>query len=153
MGDLKIYWNPATNFCPLVHAYNKRFQTYVSQGIKPASYRRFNGEDKRWDVHVAKIPQLVAAAKRWFSRVDYRPLPPEVQIKIVQFQEKNPDPVRITTPKTPPPHAVLFVTRNAPPEVIKAAYKALAQKHHPDHGGDPEEFRKIDEAYKRLTNG
>lgn len=44
----------------------------------------------------------------------------------------------------------LFLTPDAPPEVIKAAYRALTKIHHPDAGGDAEEFRKIDEAYRSL---
>jgi DnaJ-class molecular chaperone len=32
----------------------------------------------------------------------------------------------------------LKVARNAPPEVIRAAYKALSHKWHPDRNGDTE---------------
>lgn len=33
---------------------------------------------------------------------------------------------------------------------ITKAYRKLAMKHHPDKGGDPEQFRKISKAYKVL---
>lgn len=50
----------------------------------------------------------------------------------------------------------LKVHRHAPIEVIKAAYKSLAQKYHPDRNvGDPEATRlmiQINEAYEVLSN-
>lgn len=50
------------------------------------------------------------------------------------------------------PRQVLGVEPGATPEEIKKAYKKLALKHHPDRGGDPEEFKKISAAYEALTN-
>lgn len=42
-----------------------------------------------------------------------------------------------TVKKTRTHYDNLMVARNAPPEVIRAAYKSLSQKYHPDrHGGD-----------------
>lgn len=155
MRQLVIAYDPETKFCELYHPYDKRFVAFVSQGIKPISCRYFDHAARRWRVHASKLPQIVAAAKRFFDHVDYRAVPPDIQIKIVQFAENggdDPVPTFSIKPKMSP-YAVLFVTTNAPPEVIKAAYRALAQKHHPDHGGDPEKFREIDEAYKTLTNG
>lgn len=49
----------------------------------------------------------------------------------------------------------LFVARNAPIEVIRAAYKALAQKYHPDRNksGDAERVMKlINEAWDTLKD-
>lgn len=50
----------------------------------------------------------------------------------------------------------LMVARNAPPEVIRAAYKALAQKYHPDRNfSDPEAGRVMamfNEAYRVLSD-
>lgn len=47
-------------------------------------------------------------------------------------------------------YAMLFVTDDAPPEVIKAAYKALAIKYHPDRGGDTVAMQAVNAAYDRL---
>jgi curved DNA-binding protein CbpA len=53
-------------------------------------------------------------------------------------------------------YATLGVSPEAPPEVIKAAYRALAQKHHPDrHGADPaadEATRLITQAFRVLSD-
>lgn len=35
---------------------------------------------------------------------------------------------------------------------LKKIYRKLVMQHHPDHGGDEEEFKKIDAAYKYLFN-
>ncbi|WP_304992175.1 DnaJ domain-containing protein [Burkholderia plantarii] len=47
----------------------------------------------------------------------------------------------------------LKVSRDAPPEVIRAAYKSLAQKYHPDRNRDPRAaqiFKIINAAYDVL---
>jgi curved DNA-binding protein CbpA len=50
----------------------------------------------------------------------------------------------------------LKVARNAPPEVIRGAYKSLSQKYHPDQNpGDPDAARimaLINEAYRVLSD-
>ena len=50
----------------------------------------------------------------------------------------------------------LKVARNAPPEVIRAAYKSLSQKFHPDHHPDKvlstHAFQLISAAYEVLSN-
>ena len=47
-------------------------------------------------------------------------------------------------------HSVLFVTSDAPSEVIEAAYRALIKKHHPDAGGDTQTAAKINQAYSEI---
>jgi curved DNA-binding protein CbpA len=50
-------------------------------------------------------------------------------------------------------YRVLQVLPDADPEVIAAAYRALARKHHPDmDGGDARIMREINEAWETLQN-
>ena len=50
------------------------------------------------------------------------------------------------------PYEILQVHRKAEPEVIRAAYRALARKYHPDFGGDPARMVAITEAFATLGN-
>lgn len=47
-------------------------------------------------------------------------------------------------------YEVLQVHRRAEPDVIRAAYRVLARRHHPDFGGDPERMVAINEAWAVL---
>jgi DnaJ-class molecular chaperone len=47
---------------------------------------------------------------------------------------------------------VLGISKNSSLSDIKNAYKRLARTHHPDRGGDKEEFQKIQEAYETLSD-
>ena len=47
-------------------------------------------------------------------------------------------------------YALLQVSPRASDEVIKAAYKALMMKHHPDRGGDPEVAKALGQAHATL---
>ena len=44
-------------------------------------------------------------------------------------------------------YQTLGVDEKASDSEIKKAYRKLSMKHHPDKGGDPEQFKKINEAY------
>ena len=49
------------------------------------------------------------------------------------------------------PYAALHLLPTAPPDVVKAAYRALATINHPDHGGDMVAMQRINTAYAQLT--
>lgn len=49
-------------------------------------------------------------------------------------------------------YEILGVTTDATPEQMRKAWRKLCLKHHPDTGGDPEEFIKVTHAYKMLTD-
>lgn len=50
------------------------------------------------------------------------------------------------------PYEVLGVRRDADPDVIAAAYRALMRKHHPDARGDEGRAKEINEAYCILSD-
>ncbi len=51
------------------------------------------------------------------------------------------------------PYTTLGLASNASKDDAKAAFRKLAQKHHPDRGGDEEEFKKVKGAWESIDNG
>lgn len=49
-------------------------------------------------------------------------------------------------------YKTLGVERNASPDEIKKAYRKMAAKHHPDRGGNKEDFQRVEEAYRHLSD-
>ncbi len=49
-------------------------------------------------------------------------------------------------------YQILGVSKDAPQEDIKKAYRKLAHKYHPDKGGDEKRFKEINEAYQILSD-
>jgi DnaJ-class molecular chaperone len=49
-------------------------------------------------------------------------------------------------------YSILGIARNASPEQIKKAYKKASMQHHPDRGGNQDEFVKVQQAYEILSN-
>jgi DnaJ family protein A protein 2 len=56
-------------------------------------------------------------------------------------------------PREPSPYELLGVTPSSTSGEIKAAYRRLALTAHPDKGGNPEHFQRLDLAYKSLLRG
>jgi len=48
------------------------------------------------------------------------------------------------------PFGILDVSPESDLEIIKKQYRRLVLKHHPDHGGNPEDFIRINEAYRKI---
>jgi curved DNA-binding protein len=49
-------------------------------------------------------------------------------------------------------YSILGVDRNADQNQIKQAYRTLVKQHHPDHGGDAEQFKRVNQAYETLKD-
>jgi len=49
-------------------------------------------------------------------------------------------------------YSILGVAKNASEQDIRKAYKKMSMKHHPDRGGNEEQFKKINEAYQTLSD-
>jgi hypothetical protein len=87
--------------------------------------------------------EVACVCGKFFSKVNVTTLPTQYQTMF------SSGPVS-THNSGENPYQTLFLDSKAPMEVVKAAYKALSRKHHPDVGGDADKFRTITDAYRRI---
>lgn len=119
-----------------------------------AVYFKLNGEDQcfpcdRWnqvEYNLHAVALSIAALRgleRWGAK----------EMVAAAFRGFKALPANaIVTPYTAKPwHEVLEVSPAASPETIKAAYRSMLLKHHPDHGGDVADFHAVQRAYQEAT--
>jgi hypothetical protein len=105
--------------------------------IIPAPFRRYEPAAKTWRI---TEPDLL---DEWLDR-----LRGEYSVEFDGEQQAGP-----AQPSFNPasPFKTLYLLPNAPPEVVKAAYKALAKIHHPDARGNSEKMIEINRAFEVIT--
>ena len=130
-----------------VHGGGPRFSRAISGGVHNR-FRRWDRDKGIWLVHWQWVKWLVDYARTMHMDMDYTDLPHQWQLTAAGAFV----PGRVTLPEdVKSPFEILYLTTEAPPEVVKAAYRALSKIHHPDMGGDAEKWREIDDAYRQLT--
>ncbi len=111
-------------------------------------YRFYDPGTRKWVVGAPASQSL----HRWlaYARATFN-------ARIEWIGEADADPEREWTPKEPArpkavdPYKTLHLLPSAPPEVVKAAYRALAVLNHPDKGGDEEAMKRLNAAYQKLA--
>lgn len=116
--------------------YVKGFVTLLKDKI-PKEYRYWDGEEKVWVVNYSYEVELIALCETYFDG-------------ITKYGEK-----RYITPsiQSPPAYKILFLTSNAPREVVIAAYRALSKLYHPDVNkevGANEKMKGINIAFEEI---
>ena len=127
---------------------NRAFIEFLKYSVKPTTYRRYDATAKEWLVYWKQLRPVAHAAKRFFGHIDWSSLPGDWQLYLAGAEIPSP-PVAVLASS---PYAALFVTEDAPLEVIRAAYKALAVIFHPDHGGTAQQMVELNNAYTEIRN-
>jgi hypothetical protein len=146
-------------------AYDKSPEFYCVRGLNKAlihyllfsvkrSYRYHS--DEGWCVHRSQIVNLTQLAYSHFHHIDYSALSNDLQMKIVQERPRwrriapGNQSVDLTKPSKAEAYRELYLTPDAPTFVVKAVWRVLAKKFHPDQGGDEEKFKQLKEAYEQV---
>ena len=138
------------------------YHVWFTKGINsliPAVDRKYR--QGIWYIHARWYPLIRQLAKNYYIHFsdtvdpDTCPSPPDgwryQYLQWVAQRDENPRESHDKSDRSVY-RSRLFVTADAPREVLTAAYRALVRIHHPDAGGDPHQFRLIDEAYKALKD-
>ena len=109
------------------------------EGLKaavPYRYRDWDPTHKVWTIDPAYVDVAIAVLLEHF---------PDAEVP-----RRGRTHATTTTPPAGSPFAVLHLLPTAPPELVDAAYRCLAKRHHPDVNGDPEAMRVLNEARDAL---
>jgi len=118
-----------TGFLFLEAPYNKEFLDSLKASV-PQSKRVWDNNDKAWYVVRDQFDKLSHLLDMYYDEtilVDF----PAAQVSSTAW-------------------ARLYLVENAPLEVVRAVFKVLAMKHHPDKGGDAGTMQVINDAYKEI---
>jgi hypothetical protein len=122
------------------------------EGLKdyvPASHRVYVPDRKTWrvdaDAHAELHAWLSDARSTFHARIEW------LGGEIDADQEREWTPPKRARPKPVDPYQALHLLPSAPPELVKVAYRCLAQIHHPDKGGDTATMQRINDAFKMLA--
>ncbi len=110
------------------------------KGIIPVAFRNYEPTKKTWiitdwsclDEWLDELRSVYAVETEYDNEQPRRP-PPQPQQSLAT------------------PYKTLHLLPDAPPEVVKAAYKALAKIHHPDARGNSEKMIEIKRAFEVIT--
>lgn len=135
-----------------VGGYDKGFVDFLRYGVRPQSYRTYDYQSKVWRFHHTWLPHVAPIARERFTEVDWSSLPPDWQIEIAKTKtRRRPKKIQAVDKSVErSPYSILYVTEDAPMEVVQASYKALARKHHPDVSGDQDQMVDLNNAYEEI---
>lgn len=126
--------------------YSQEFVEELKSMI-PKQWRGWDAATKEWFIHAEGEALLAAVLATTFKR----------SLRTLLGEDR-----RQEAPPPPPPRQspqrsevaryfeILHLLESAPDEVVQAARKALAAKHHPDRGGSTEQMAKINDAVDRI---
>ncbi len=91
---------------------------------------KYDGQAREWTVPRYSVERLQRWADAWAGRQEWDARPRGGQQGYARGSEGTPDASLSSA------YRELHLLPSAPPELVTAAYRTLAQLHHPDHGGD-----------------
>ncbi len=106
------------------------------KGIIPVAFRNYDPTKRTWLItDWGCLDEWIGELRSVYA----------VEIKYDDEQPNQPPPQSIASP-----FQTLYLLPNAPPEVVKASYKALAKIYHPDARGNSEKMIAINRAFEII---
>ncbi len=122
-------------------------KTDLKRSFNHGSGLRYDGDAREWTLPRYAVERLQRWADAWASQQEWNAAPRNGQQHRSERHQDAP-----AAPLTEA-YATLHLLPSAPPELVTAAYRALAQLHHPDRGGDTGAMIVINRAVEILRDG
>ena len=122
-------------------------KTDLKRSFNHGSGLRYDGDEREWTLPRYAVERLQRWADAWASQQEWDAAPCNGQQRRSERHQDAP-----AAPLTEA-YATLHLLPSAPPELVTAAYRTLAQLHHPDRGGDTGAMIVINRAVEILRDG
>ncbi len=130
----------------------------IPEGVREEAARRFeqyrrNFRDGGFETvreSSAEAERIAQASRRKKAQEAHRRKEEERRRKAEWEEEWRRYLASRSTANAPDPFTTLGLSRNASQEEIRRAYRQKVREVHPDQGGSPEEFKKVQAAYESL---
>lgn len=136
-ADSKISWD-LEPWAVVVTPYDEDFIGALKARVH---IRAFDPGSKTWIVPARYVPIVRDLAKKHLGIDIAVALPPNLAPHVTRAAP---------APRIPEEYEILCVLPGSPPEVVKAAYRALALLCHPDRGGKSEHMVALNLAYETI---
>ena len=147
---IKFLWNERSGMIGLRYKSCSKLTRFINS--LPQNEKILSDRPNTWWIrHKYFRSVYVIVVEAGFKQIDITDLPETYRRQAVDITAKFGDLPEATEPKVDDPFVVLYLRPDAPVEVVRAAYHALCQLHHPDRGGNPDQFRRITTAYEKLV--
>jgi hypothetical protein len=121
--------------------YNRDFVERLKTAV-PHEFRQWNPQHKTWFIQAPYDTDALRVLRAFYPDADV---------------DEKPGAGRYSSSSSgcgcDADHRALYVCQSAPPEVVRAAYRALSRTHHPDAGGDLVSMQRLNDAYERIQSG
>jgi len=122
-------------------------KTDLKRSFNHGTGLRYDGDAREWSLPRYSIERLQRWADAWTSQQEWdAPRRNGQQRRSERHQDAPAAPLTEA-------YATLHLLPSAPPELVTAAYRTLAQLHHPDRGGDTGAMSAINQAVEILRDG
>lgn len=126
------------------------FSTDVVEELKasiPVGCRKWDPKERCWRIERS----YMSIALSILNAYDYEDSIVFEKRQHERRQREKPKPPTPQPQSAASPYTMLFVLPSAPPEVIDAAYRALAKLYHPDRaGGSTQKMKELNVAYDKV---
>jgi hypothetical protein len=147
MSTLKVIWNDATQMLGF-EGKSGEFNRFLRS--LPPNVKIYVEATKKWYVSITLSKMVMLRASDCFSQIDLNSLPETIRSQVLENMKKSSSSLASSSSGLAQAYELLYLREGAPMSVAKVVYHFLASQTHPDKGGDPEEFLKINDAWQRI---
>jgi len=131
------------NWLSLGFGFNGYYELWIKENVQP-SFRRYIPFRQLWLIHISYLKILISGGREYFTEVV---VAPDLQ-KLLDQAPQMFQPSRVLKEESKS-EVLTKLFDMVSDNYVNKVYDSLRQSFHPDHRGDPEDFKTLVEVYEK----